>query len=94
MTKTLASGEIKKLLKENDFIIGTELTIKNLKLGKVSLVVVTENCPDKVVEDIEYYADLSKAEVAKIDAPNEELGIICKKPFSISVLSILKGANK
>jgi large subunit ribosomal protein L30e len=92
--KTLTSSEIKKMLKEKDIVIGTEKTIKNLKLGKVDKVIVTSNCPEKVQKDIEYYAGLGKAEIIKIKYPNEELGIICKKPFAISVLSMLKGKSK
>lgn len=88
--KTLTSAELKKLLKEKKMLIGTERTIKNLKLGKVDKVIITSNCPEKVQKDIKYYADLGKAAILKIRCPNEELGIICKKPFAISVLSTLK----
>jgi large subunit ribosomal protein L30e len=92
--KTLTATEIKKMLKEKNLVIGTERTIKNLKLGKVDKIIVTSNCPEKVQESINYYVKLGKAEVLKIKYPNEELGIMCKKPFAISVLSILKGTAK
>ncbi len=92
-SKKITSAEIKKLLKNRDMVVGTERTIKNLKLGKVDKVIVSSNCPAKVVDDVAYYAALGKAETIKTPYPNEELGIICKKPFSISVLSILKGAK-
>lgn len=91
--KTVTSTEIKKLIKAQKLVIGTEGTIKNLKLGKIDKVIVSANCPEKVIGDIEYYSGLNKTEVIKINYPNDELGVICKKPFSISVLSILKGAN-
>ena len=86
--------EIKKLLKAGNIIIGTERTIKNLKLGKVQKVLVSSNCPSNVEKDINYYASLSGAELHKLDYPNDELSVICKKPFSISVLALLKGASK
>lgn len=92
--KTLTLTEIKKLLKEKKLVIGTERTIKNLKLGKVAKVIITSNCNEKLQKDIDYYAALGKTEVLKIKYPNEELGIMCKKPFAISVLSILKGSSK
>lgn len=92
--KTLTSTEIKKLLKEKKLVIGTERTLKNLKLGRVDKVILTSNCPEKIQKDIEYYAGLGKAESIKIKYPNEELGIMCRKPFAISVLSILKGTSK
>jgi len=93
MAKAITSTEIKKLLKAKSLVIGTENTLKNLKLGRIGRVILSSNCPDKVAEDLGYYAGLSKAETIRVPYPNEELGVICKKPFSISVLSILKGAK-
>ncbi len=94
MAKKIDSDEIKKMLKSGDVVIGTEKAIKGLKLGKVQKVLVSSNCPAKVEKDINYYAVLSNAEFHKLDYPNDELSVICKKPFSISVLAFLKGAGK
>ena len=85
-------SEIKKALKEGKAIIGTERTLKNLKLGKVSKIFLTSNCPEDVEEDVKYYSKLAKVEVVKLKQPNDELGALCKKPFSVSVLSVIKGA--
>tara|TARA_Y100000310_G_scaffold93787_1_gene91318 strand:- start:290 stop:574 length:285 start_codon:yes stop_codon:yes gene_type:complete len=89
--KSLTSTEIKKLIKTKGLVIGMDRTIKNLKLGKVDKVIMSSNCSSDTVDDIGYYADLNKTEAIKVNYPNDELGVICKKPFSISVLSILKG---
>ncbi|MEK6982952.1 MAG: ribosomal L7Ae/L30e/S12e/Gadd45 family protein [Nanoarchaeota archaeon] len=94
MTKKIDATQIKKLLKSGDIIIGTERTIKNLKIGKVQKVFVSSNCPARLENDLTYYAGLSGAELHKLDYPNDELSVICKKPFSISVLSVLKGVSK
>ena len=94
MAKKIDSAEIKKMLKADNVLIGTERTIKNLKLGRVQKVLVSSNCPAGVEKDINYYAGLSGAEIHKLDYPNDELSVICKKPFSISVLAFLKGASK
>ncbi len=83
-------AEIRKLLKSKSFIIGSERTLKNLKLGKVSKVYVSSNCSEKTKDAIEHYSKLSKVKVVKLKYPNDELGILCKKPFSISVLSVMK----
>lgn len=91
--KKITSSEIKKLIEAKSLVIGTEKTIKNIKLGKVEKVIVSSNCPDQIFEDISHYAEMSKTETIKVSYPNEELGVICKKPFSISVLSILKQQN-
>jgi len=89
--KSLTSTEIKKLIKEKDLVIGVERTIKNLKLGKVEKIIISSNCAENTVDDLNHYAGMSKTETIKVNYPNAELGVICKKPFSISVLSILKG---
>jgi len=86
--KDIAS--IRKLVKEKKAIIGTKITLKNLKLGKIKKVYFSLNCPEGAIEGIKHYAKLTKAEVVKLKYPNDELGILCKKPFSISVLSIKK----
>ena len=91
--KAITPTEIKKLIKAKKLVIGTDKTIKNLKLGKVEKVLISSNCPESVINDLERYAQLSKFEIIKLDYPNDELGVICKKLFSISVLSILKGAE-
>ncbi len=83
-------AEIRKLLKNKGTIIGSERTLKNLKLGKVKKVYLSSNCADDVRDRIEHYSKLSKAEIVKLNYPNLELGILCKKPFSISVLSVMK----
>jgi len=82
--------EIKNAIKKNKLIIGTEKTLKSLKLGKLSKVFLSKNCPDQIVDDINHYAKMSKTMVVKVDVNNDELGIICKKPFLISVLSVKK----
>ena len=94
MAKKIDAAEIKKILKAGNVIIGTERTIKNLKLGKIQKVLMSSNCPANVEKDINYYAGLSGAEAHKLDFPNDELSVLCKKPFYISVLGILKGASK
>ena len=90
---SLTSTEIKKLIKAKNIVIGTEKTIKNLKVGKVEKVIISSNCSESILNDLNYYTGLGKVETIKVNYPNDELGVICKKPFSISVLSILKGAE-
>jgi large subunit ribosomal protein L30e len=77
---------LKKLLKEGKVIIGTNQVMKNLKLGRLKEVYLSSNCPKNTVEDIKYYSKLNNVKINELKEDNEQLGIICKKPFSISVL--------
>jgi large subunit ribosomal protein L30e len=82
--------EIKTALKTKNAFIGTENTLRQLKLGFVSKIFISLNAPDNIKKDIEYYSNLMNVKVFMLDVPNEELGIICQKPFSISVIGIKK----
>lgn len=83
-------GEIREALKQKKAIIGTDLTIKNLKKGLVKKIFITTNTPDYVKEELDYYVKLSNVLVLTLDVPNSELGSLCKKPFFISVISIIE----
>lgn len=82
--------DIKKILKSKSLVIGTGRTVKYLKTGKLSKVYVSSNCPDEIKNDLKYYGDLSQTPVIELEQTNEEMGILCKKPFFVSVLSVLK----
>lgn len=82
--------EIREVLDKN-IVIGSEQALKSLKKGNVEKVFVTSNCSLRIKQEIEKYAQLQKVEVKSLEMPNEELGVVCKKPFSISVLTVLKG---
>ncbi|HLD86979.1 MAG TPA: ribosomal L7Ae/L30e/S12e/Gadd45 family protein [Candidatus Nanoarchaeia archaeon] len=93
MAEQLTVAELKKTLKGENVVIGTQRTLKELKRGSIERVFVTSNCPPQVEQDIDYYTGLGQVEKVKLSMPNEELGVICKKPFSISVVSLLKGGQ-
>ena len=89
MAKKVTTTEIKKLLKAGNVLLGTERTLKSLRLGRIEKVLLSSNVNEKAEKDINYYAGLSNTEVQKLDIPNDELGVVCKKPFSISVISLI-----
>ena len=82
--------DIRKNLKSEKLVIGTEETLKALKLGKLAKVYLASNCNQAVRKDIEHYTKLGNTELVILDIPNDELGVACRKTFSISVLSMLK----
>lgn len=79
--------ELEKALKEKNLIIGTEMSLKGIRSGKISTVFLAQNCPDNVKESVNYYAGISKIKVIQLKESNEEIAMVCKKPFPISVLS-------
>ncbi|MFC2135838.1 ribosomal L7Ae/L30e/S12e/Gadd45 family protein [Bacteroidota bacterium] len=83
-------GEIKKLLGNEKLIIGTDRVLKSLKSGKIEKVFYSSNADSKVVAELKHLALLSEVKVEEAGVTNDELGTFCKKPFSVSVIGILK----
>ena len=90
MAKKQASTDIKKDLKTRKIIVGTKIVMKNLKLNKLEKIYVASNCNESSKKELEYYSKLLKIQVIKLKQPNDELGVICKKQYSISMLGVLK----
>jgi large subunit ribosomal protein L30e len=67
---------------------GANNAIKNVKMGKSKLVVIAENCPKNIREDIEYYCKFSKIPMIIYKGTSLDLGAVCGKPFMISALTI------
>jgi ribosomal protein L30E len=79
-------SEIRKLLESGKLILGTEQTINKLRNNQIGKVYLSANCPQRVKEDISSIAQ--QAEIIELHQSNEELGVLCKKSFSISVIGV------
>lgn len=71
-----------------DVTLGSEKSIQSLKLGKGQLVVVAQNSPNEILEDVEYYSKLSEIPVHTFQGTSVELGFVCGKPFTVATLVI------
>jgi ribosomal protein L30E len=80
--------EIKKLLGTENLLIGEDRTMKALRSGELKKVFLASNAKDSLKEDVEHYAKLSGFEVVNLKINNEDLGILCKKPFNVQVLGL------
>jgi large subunit ribosomal protein L30e len=87
-TISAIAAEFKKLLSEEKMVIGTEGTLKLLRNGKAVKVFLAANCSDQVKEDIRQYCNMGKVECVDLTQNNEEVGVLCRKPFAISVVGV------
>jgi large subunit ribosomal protein L30e len=69
-------------------VIGKTETIKQLRSGKLAEVLVASNFDDK--DTIQKLAKLTETKVQVLSQTNDELGALCKKPFSISIIGLKK----
>ena len=82
--------EIKQILKTKKVVLGTKQVIKNLRQNKIKKLLISSNCNKETKKDLEYYTKIGKIEKLDIKNSNKEIGIMCRKPFSISVVGVLK----
>ncbi|MBS3138880.1 ribosomal L7Ae/L30e/S12e/Gadd45 family protein [Candidatus Woesearchaeota archaeon] len=83
-----AIAEVKQAMKEGTIVIGSEKTMKLLRQSKVKKIFLASNTSKKAREEIMHYSSIAKVPVELLSITNEDVGTMCKKPFSISVLSV------
>ena len=80
-------AQLRKSLAAGKCVFGTQQTMKNLKTGKVKKIYLASNCPPTTKRDIETYKEMVKVEIIQLNEPSDELMLICKKNFPVTVLS-------
>ena len=78
--------QLKKSLKEDKLVYGIKNTLTNLKNGKTTKVFLANNCPKQFKDQIKKF----DVEIIELKEPNKELALICKKKFSVNLLSSVK----
>jgi large subunit ribosomal protein L30e len=68
--------------------LGSEKSIQGLKLGKGKLVIIAQNCPRDIREDVMHYSNLSEIPVYNYQGTSVDLGSVCGKPFTVATLTI------
>ena len=82
--------ELRKVLKEEKPVFGVDQTLKGLRKGTVEKVFLSSTVAQESKETVVQYAGQDKVDVVELDMASDALGVFCKKPFSISVVSVLK----
>ena len=75
---------LKKALKESSLSYGEKDVLSRLKNGTVKKIFIAKGCRN--ADSIKRYASLATIEVVELEENSIELGVACKKPFSIGVL--------
>jgi large subunit ribosomal protein L30e len=78
--------KIREAIDANLVILGYKRTVKAIKRGELESVILPQNCPFK--KDIVYYSRLAKVKILKFSGNTLELGELCRRPFSVSVVGI------
>lgn len=87
-------AKLLEAIKENKVVFGATNTLKLLKHNEIEEIYLTSNCPEHTIEKIESAAKITNTPVNKLTENSEELAVLIKKPFSMSVASIRKVKEK
>lgn len=79
---------LQREIEENRALYGSKVALKQLKKEAVEKIYISNDCPPDIEEKIK----AAKANIIKLEITKEMLKDLCKTPFNISVVSILKEA--
>ncbi|NVM54043.1 MAG: 50S ribosomal protein L30e [Candidatus Helarchaeota archaeon] len=83
-----------KIATKTGFVqIGSKKSIRLVKNEEAKLVLVANNCPKEILEDLKIYCKFSNIPIYQYKGSNWDLGFLCGKPFMISVLSIIDAGD-
>ncbi len=80
MNKEAIAKEMKKVMKTGKVYLGYKQALKAIKKGEAKLIIVANNAPHRIEADVP---------VIEIDGDGFDLGALCGKPFSVSVVTIV-----
>lgn len=78
--------DIQKLVAEKKLIFGSAMTLKGLKKGTISKLYLAMNCTDEMKEELVHYCSFGNIVCETLPVSNVDLGVLCRKPFPVSVL--------
>ncbi len=87
----VAVSEIEHAVRTGGLVVGYKQVIKSLHLGLIKEVFVASN-GKSFIDSIKLVSD--GIPVTLIPESSKELGILCKKPFNITVLGVREGKGE
>ncbi len=81
--------ELKNLIKTGKYTLGANTTLRAIASGKAKMIIIAENAPPELRERALYYAKLGDIPVLVFKGTSHDLGVICGKPFKISMIAVL-----
>lgn len=81
---------IRKVVDTGEVILGAKESIASVMDKKAMLVLVAENCPKDLKDDLDHYANISNIYVYNFPGSSMEMGAVCGKPYVTSMLSVIE----
>ena len=84
LTENIQAG-----IKSKNVVIGYNESIQYLKTNSPKMIIVANNLPLSVRQEIEHNAKIGKTKLEIFEGTSRELGVVCGKPFPVTTI-ILK----
>ncbi|MCS7119824.1 MAG: 50S ribosomal protein L30e [Nitrososphaerota archaeon] len=75
-------------VKTGKVAFGANSALQGAATGKVKLIILSSNCPQKIRDKIEYCCKLSDIPIVVSPRTSIDLGRLCGKPFPLSAIAI------
>ncbi|MFX0104210.1 MAG: 50S ribosomal protein L30e [Candidatus Hodarchaeota archaeon] len=82
---------IKVAYKTGKIIYGKNQVLKNLRENPFKMLIVSNNCPTELINQLNYYNSLLKDKlfIYNYKGSSWDLGLACAKPYMISVIGVI-----
>ena len=80
--------ELRMALNTGRVHLGTKIAMRELRRGRAKIAILSSNCPDQTRDEIETHGRLSNIPVLEHQKDSIDLGVLCGKPFPVSVIVI------
>ncbi|MBD3163615.1 hypothetical protein GF323_00265 [Candidatus Woesearchaeota archaeon] len=84
-------AEIKKYHRQGKLALGAKLALKKLRANKAEKVWLSSSASEEAKKEIGRYCRIGNVPLAALSIPGDELGLLCKKQYPVSVVSLAKG---
>lgn len=85
--------DIRLAVDSGETALGENKAVEAIRKNSAKVVVVASKNKNETVQDVMHMAKLSNIKVLVFEGTSMELGSVCGKPYSVSVLSVIEPGN-
>ena len=93
MINMIQSNDIRLAVDTGEVALGAKQVMKSIERNLAKLIIIATGSKEDIANDIKYFANISEMKVEKFIGNSMELGSICGKPYSVSMLAIINQGN-
>jgi len=80
--------DVQSANKANRIVLGYRKSRNFIRMNDAKLMVLARNAPEKIKKEMEHDAKIAGVKVKMFDGSSKELGVLCGKPYPVSVLVV------